>query len=109
MTVMTIKQQLGHLKGFTVRFGSIHEAQAIQLRNYPLTLSDSIKKAETKLDPKLHIISYHCSSKNGKFKKTKKANVAFQNIVVWIRTIIWDDTEVEVFVDGKMIYDSRSK
>lgn len=106
MSQLSIKEQLMQLKQLTLRLGVIHEAQTVQLRNYPL-LIPNIKKATLDLDVERHIVHYTCSSESGKFRRTKKAKDMISNILIWTRTIIWEDTIIEIIVDGKLIYDSR--
>lgn len=101
-----MKEQLMHLKQLTLRLGVIHEAQTVQLRNYPL-LIPNIKSAVLDLDVEHHIVHYKCESETGKFRKTKKAKNMISNILIWTRTIIWEDTIIKIIVDGKLIYDSR--
>ena len=49
MSELPIKQQLRMLKGMTEKLNSVHEAQIVQLRNYP-RLIPNIKSAETSID-----------------------------------------------------------
>jgi len=106
MTQMNLKSQLMHLKGITERLNTIHEAQIVQLRNYPI-LIPNIKSAETKIDIDTHTITYECISQSKTFKKTKNIKTAIDNIVLWIKTIVWDDSVIEIIVNGKSIYDTR--
>jgi hypothetical protein len=106
VTEVSFKDQLMQLKAMTVRVGSLHEAQVLQLRNYPLLIPGVIK-AETEIDPSTKLVRYKCESDLKKFRKTQKVKDFCKNIEVWIRTIIWDDTIVEIYVNGKSIFDSR--
>lgn len=106
MSQLSIKEQLMHLKQLTLRLGVIHEAQTVQLRNYPL-LIPNIKSAVLDLDAERHIVHYKCTSESGRFRKTKKTKDMISNILIWTRLIIWEDTIIEITVDGKFIYDSR--
>jgi len=106
MKKMDVKAQLYHLKGITERLNTIHEAQALQLRNYP-RLIPNIKSAETKIDIDKHLIIFECESESKMFRKTKKTKIAIDNIVTWIRSIVWDDSILEVIVNGKSVYDTR--
>ena len=106
MNKLSVKEQLMHLKQMTLRLGTIHEAQIVQLRNYPL-LIPNIKSAELEIDAKSHIIKYKCESETKKFRKTKKVKDMCSNIQIWIETIVWGDSIIETTVDGKVIYDTR--
>lgn len=101
---LSVLEQLQQLKGITIRTGLIHEAQAVQLRNYP-RIVEGITKATTKLDTDSRSVIYTCEAAPG-FKLSKKRRLMCDNIVVWIRTVIWDDTSVVFEVNGKAIYDS---
>jgi len=103
---LSAKDQLFYLKGMTERLGVVHEAQLVQIRNYPL-LIPNIKKAETELGIDTKTIVYKCNSQEGKFKKTKTVKTAIANIEKWIKSIVWDETVLIIQVDGKEIYDSR--
>lgn len=111
MASVSFKDQLMQLKAMTVRVGSLHEAQVLQLRNYPLLIPRVIK-AETEIDPSLKLVTYKCSSDAkgffNRFRKTKEVEDFCKNIEVWVRTIVWDDTIVEIYVDNKTIFDSRT-
>jgi len=106
MSKVTPKQQLMYLKGMTERLDVIHEAQIVQLRNYPI-LIPNIKKAEMEINIDQRKITYDCESKTKTFKKTKKTLIAIENIMNWIKVIVWDSTIVEIKVNGKSVYDSR--
>lgn len=99
--VMPIPEQLQHLKAMTVRLGSIHEAQSLQLRNWPL-LVPGVAKAEVKVDLDTHTVKMTCESK-GKFRATKLARRWVRNIEAWSRAILWDDTSLLFEVDGRRI------
>lgn len=106
MSKIPLKEQLKYLKGITERLGVLHEAQILQLRNYPL-LIPNVLTAETTVDQSNKMVKFKCTSKKAPFRKTKKVDLAIKNIDSWIRWIIWDETVVEIVVDGKDIYDSR--
>jgi len=106
MTQVPLREQLGYLKNATERLGVIHEAQIVQLRNYPL-LIPNVKTAETKVDIEKKTVVYECESKSKQFRKTKQVKIAIENIVKWIHTIIWTNTIVEIKVNGKSVYDTR--
>lgn len=106
-TKMNMKEQLAHLKDLTERFNMLHEAQTVQLRNYPL-LIPNIKSAEVKINTDFHIVTFHCEE-DKKFRLTKKAKAMIGNILLWSRTVVWSDTTLEIFVGDRMIYDSREE
>jgi hypothetical protein len=102
---ISVKDQLFYLKGLTEQLGVVHEAQLLQIRNYPL-LIPNIKKAETELNIDTKTIVYKCQSE-GRFKKTKQTKLAISKIQEWIRYVVWNETIIIIQVDGKEIYDSR--
>lgn len=106
MPEIPIKEQLRYLKGMTEKLNVVHEAQIVQLRNYP-KLIPNIKSAETKIDIDHRLITYECESETKIFRKTKKVKIAIENIITWIQTIVWDNTTVELIVNGKSVYDTR--
>lgn len=105
MTAASFKEQLALLKAATVRTGAIHEAQALQLRMWPLLIPDT-KSATAKVDTERKIVTYEC--KTTKAKLTVKAKTIMKNITIWTRSILWDDTTIVFKLNGKVVYDSRS-
>lgn len=104
---MSIKEQLAYLKGLTVTTGGLHEAQILQLRNYPLVLPN-VSSAQTKIDTEGKLIQYDLKVER-KFKKTKKFNDMCKAVTVWIRSIVWDDTAVVLIANKETVYDSRNE
>ena len=100
-------KQLMYLKGMTVRTGSIHEAQALQLRNWPLTIP-GVKSAEAHVNTDAKLIKYILTPKNKSFRTTAKVTETCALIDKYIKTILWDETTVVMEVGKKVIYDSRS-
>lgn len=103
---MDFLQQLMYLKGLTMRTGVIHEAQALQLRNWPL-LVPGVKKAETHIDTDQKFIKYICEPKFKTFRVTKSVKDQCNNICIFARKITWDDAVVVFFSGKKPIWDSR--
>lgn len=103
--MMDLSTQLAMLKATTERMGVLHEAQLLQIRNYPILL-DGIVSATASVDIAGKTIIYDCKS-NSNFRKTAMKKKAFLRIVWMIQQIVWSDTIVELNVNGKPIYDSR--
>lgn len=104
----SILEQLGALKAMTIRTGSIHEAQALQLRNYPL-LIDKVVKSEVKVDIERKMVEYNIiKAKNGAFKGLLKFRKDMDLIKKCVQTILWDDSVIVFKHKGKVLYDSRS-
>lgn len=107
MAKMTMKEQLGQLKALTERLGTLHEAQILQIRNYPL-LIPGVVRAETNIDIDKKIVSYKCSSGEKKFRNTAKVALAIEKIYEFIKYVAWTDTILEIKINGKDIFDSRA-
>jgi hypothetical protein len=103
---LTYLEQLQQLKGVTVRTGLLHEAQVLQLRNYPLLIS-GIAHGITNVDPETQLIMYDLTPANKKWRLTKKRLAELKMIVRYIRTIVWDNTVVVFNVNGVAQYDTR--
>lgn len=101
--------QLMQLKAMTVRTGAIHEAQALQLRNYPL-LIEGVKQASVRIDVERKMVEYKITKYERGFPKSKSALVVELNdsLKKWVQTLLWPDTVVVVKQSGRVIYDSRS-
>lgn len=103
--MMDLGAQIATLKSTTERLGVVHEAQLLQIRNYPILL-DGVTSAQSSVDMESKLIKYDCKF-TGTFRKTTLRKKAFQRIVWMIRQVVWSDTVVELHVNGKSIYDSR--
>jgi hypothetical protein len=103
---ITLLRQLQELKAMTVRTTAIHEAQAIQLRNYPLLIPGVIR-ATALIDVNRKMITYQCKARK-RFRVTQNVKNMCNNINVWVKTIIWDETAIIVKIGKKVIYDSRT-
>lgn len=103
---ITFLRQLQELKAVTVRMGILHEAQMLQLRNYPL-LIPGVSKATASIDVDHKIVTYECIVKR-KWRCTKKVLGMCKQISVWLKTILWDETAMVVLVNKEVIFDSRT-
>ena len=108
MSSISFKDQLLHLKAMTERIGVIHEAQTLQLRNYPL-LIPGIKTAETTINIDQKIVKFDCQSIAKTFRNTKKVKIALDHIYEWVKMVVWTESTLEVYVNGKAVFDSRTK
>lgn len=104
-----MSQDLGHqiamLKATTERMGVLHEAQLLQLRNYPI-MFDGITAAKTSVDQANKTIQYECNGADP-YRKTAMRKKMFYKLVWMIQQVVWTDVIVEFNVNGKPIYDSR--
>ena len=98
---LSTKEQLIQLKAITERTGAIHEAQAMQLRMWPL-LIPQIQEAQVSVDTDRHYVIIKC--KSDKFRNTKKAKLTYSNIETWVQQILWDDTVVFIDVNDRKVY-----
>jgi hypothetical protein len=88
-------EQLGHLRALTVRMNIIHEAQALQVRNYPL-LIPGVKSAVTEIDIETKTVVYKLTPQNKKFNlSSPKVKKICDNIKIYIQEVIlWPNTNV---------------
>ena len=100
------KAQLQWLKATTIRTGGIHDAQALQLKMYPLMLPN-VTKAEAHVSVDEKAVHYIATAKP--YKKTEKFTETCAAIVKWTRWLLWDDTKVTIKVNGKIRYESGKK
>jgi hypothetical protein len=109
MTELTYLEQLQQLKGLTVRLGTLHEAQKLQLMNYPKLIPGvSASKCKAQVDVENKIVTYICEGPKP-FRHTKTVKLFCQNINRWTKTILWDETTVIIKVNKTAIYDSRTE
>lgn len=84
--------QLKQLKILTIKTGAIHEAQVLQLKNYPLVIPN-ISSVKVSIDVENHLIQYDLAFTK-KPRKTKKMKQTIDSITRWIQYILWDDAKV---------------
>jgi hypothetical protein len=102
MHVPTELEQFAALKSMTIRTGAIHDAQALQLRNWPLMIP-GVASAEARLDVENRTLTYVL-----KARPVKGVIPACKEIAKLIRTyLLWDDTAIVFKAGKKVIYDSR--
>jgi hypothetical protein len=104
---ITFLRQLQELKAMTVRTGAVHEAQALQIRNYP-KLIPGVSDAKTTVDVENKIVYYDCITAST-FRCTKSVKTMCQNINTWVKTILWDETAVVITSGDRALFDSRSQ
>lgn len=101
MTEDKIFEQLALLKSVTLRTGAIHEAQKVQLLNWPKLIPGVYGNPVVKW--KDRSITMECKSKlkrsNPLVKKT------CQNIGEWVRCILWDDTKLTIVINDKAVFE----
>lgn len=102
---LDIYSQLLLLKEATNRFGSLHEAQLLQLKMYPILLN-GVLKSETHIDVEKKLVFFKLVETKS-FKLTKKNKDILQKIIEWTRRLLWDDCSIIFLKDEKVIYDTR--
>jgi len=101
--LVSAEEQLQLLKAMTVRTGSIHEAQALQLRMWPRMIH-GVTKAEARVDTDKQQVTMICESTA--LRPTKMTKKLCEEICKWTRTILWDKTKVVIKINGKVVFDS---
>jgi hypothetical protein len=106
MKTMDPLQQLQALKMATLTTGALHEAQILQLKNYPLTLP-SVVSASVAIDTDRKIVAYSLTVKSKKSLNSKRMRDGIQNVTKWVKFVLWDDSIVTFSYKGEVIHDSR--
>jgi hypothetical protein len=104
---MSFFQQLMYLKGLTVRTGVIHEAQAVQIRNWPLAIP-GVRSAEAHVDTDQKIVRYILKPKAKQLRVTAKVKEICSTVDKFIKTILWNETTVIIEANKTVIFDSRT-
>lgn len=108
MNEQAMKEQLAMLKGMTVSTGAIHEAQRLQLECWP-RMSKQIERCQPKADFETKTIVLECKTfKSKAFKMGAFEKRLFQEMVGWVRIILWDDTRLVITVNKKRVFDSAT-
>lgn len=97
------EEQLMLLKAMTVRTGSIHEAQALQLKMWPMMIK-GVYLVEARIDTEHQEVTMLCDADGFKMDKLNKRLV--KEICSWTRKILWDKTKVVIKINGKAIFNS---
>jgi len=105
---VSILEQLDYLRGMTIRTGSIHEAQALQLRNWG-KLIPGTKEAVCKIDVERKIVTYTLSPKGKAIAKSQVTLKWCSAINQWTKRILWPETTVVMESGKKVLYDSRTQ
>lgn len=106
MNRLSTADQLMQLRGMTIRTGAVHEAQKLQLVNWPRLVPGVSTKAGgviAKIDPELRVVVFECKSAKKTFKATKQVKLWIKMVDTWTKNILWPDTKTVFKVNGKVI------
>lgn len=107
--VPTVEEQLMLLKATTIRTGAIHEAQKLQMQLWPRMSNQIAPGVVAKVDPEKKIVILECKSKKKPYNHAEFEAKLFNEIVGWVRRIVWDETKVVIKVNGKRLLDSSNQ
>lgn len=93
----------------TLKMGAIHEATALQVRNYPYLIPrvSLTVPAKTIIDPERKVVEYECKADSA-FKLDPLTKLSLQKILETLRIILWPDVDLVLKVNGKVKFDSRN-
>lgn len=95
-------EQLLMLKAVTLRLGVLHEAQALQLKLWPLAALPSITKSVAKVDVESKTVFFECEASS--LRATKKLAQGCAALESWVRFMLWDDTTVFIKINGRQVH-----
>lgn len=98
-----LEEQLMLLKMMTQKTGAIHEAQALQLKIWPM-LIEGVESSSAKVDSENKKVVFELK---GNLKSKKEHNALFKAIQNWTRLLLWDNTVVVFKHKNKQIYNSE--
>jgi hypothetical protein len=90
-----ILEQLGLLKGITVRLGILHEAQVLQLQMWPLVLFPHALSSTAEVDTDKHIVNFKILTSLKNKPSGKSHTKAVKELDKWVKNILWDDTRIK--------------
>lgn len=107
---LSLKEQLDYLRGMTIRLGVLHEAQVLQIKNWPL-LIPGVKKAKSYINIEEKTVTYDCVFEKTvkKVNKNSKVYKMMEMVTLWVQTILWPETVVIFNCNKQKLYDSRDK
>lgn len=118
------KTQFQLAKLLLIKYGALHSFHELQLENYPVACCKISIDGMVEFDIDKRLVAYHIKTsrffyKNGsetkerhkwsligKWKVSAKEYAeeqkqAFINLETWTRELLWPDTKVSLYVDGK--------
>lgn len=102
-----VMEQLLLLKRATVNTGVIHEAQKLQLQNWPRMMNHVKSVDSVGIDHEKRLVVFNCQKNDIKPKATDLQ--LYPAILSWVKLILWDDTDVVFKLGKKTVYDSRAQ
>jgi hypothetical protein len=94
LTETELLQQLQQLKGLTVRTGSLHEAQILQLQLWPQVAFPHAISHTAEVDTESKVVTFIIHSSLKKEPRGARHERSVDMLTKWVRTILWDDTTV---------------
>lgn len=109
MASMDSLTQLKLLKSMTERTGSLHEAQVLQLKMWPLLIIGATKKTVVHVDQDDHLFKVMLDVDQSFNESDPVTAQLMREIVGWARHITWDDMHGIFIANHRTIYDSRTE
>lgn len=100
-----LEAQIGTLKALTANTGALHEAQALQLKTWPLMIIPDSTKAEAEFDYKGKSVVYKV--KRSKKSKIKDIDLRAKALTQYTRTLLGDEYNIEIYINGGLIFSSE--
>lgn len=101
-TIESNFKQLQSLKAMTINLGTIHDAQVLHLKMWPLLIK-GVKEIEMSIDTENRMVSYNIKAKKGFDPKDHMTKETMKHVRLWIQQILWPDTGVVYLYKGKKI------
>jgi hypothetical protein len=99
--------QLVMLRDMTRHFGTIHEAQVLQLRGWPFTVDPSLEKSEARVDIEGKKVEFVWTGST--MKIDKKYQFRLKTLGSNVKFLLGDDWEITVNSNGVTIFNSNDK
>jgi hypothetical protein len=94
--------QLVMLREMTKRFGSIHEAQALQLKLWPFTVDNTLENSNAAVDFENKHVSFEWLGST--MKIDKKYQERLETLECNVKFLLGDDWSMSVIEDGTAIF-----
>lgn len=105
---------LKDIKNFTILTGKISEVHTESLLKFPFIALENLDTVELKYDldtqekiiapsSKTFIVRYDIQTKKKKSvgNKARSAKNRLSDVSKWVKALLWDDVEVEFYINGK--------
>jgi hypothetical protein len=123
------KTQINLAKLLLLKYGALHSLIELQLQHYPIACCNISLDGQVEVDLEKRVLTFSLLTKKNYYKKGEKTtarhkysmlgdlavpsrlyekekDLAFLNLETWVRDLMWPDSKVRLYVDGRKFKES---